>query len=153
MQMFVDGSWVASESGRTFAATSPATGEVIGQVPEGTRTDASRAVEAAHRARERMRSLGPFDRARLLHAGFQEMYERGFQAASVDRILERLAVTKAAVFHRFSTKMEFGCALVDETIASMIRAQWVDTLDAAGDPLPAIGDAFEAGVEILRSLP
>jgi succinate-semialdehyde dehydrogenase/glutarate-semialdehyde dehydrogenase len=65
--MFVDGRWVASESGRTFAATSPATGEVIAQIPEGTRGDAGRAVEAAHRARDAMRSLGPFDRAKLLH--------------------------------------------------------------------------------------
>jgi succinate-semialdehyde dehydrogenase/glutarate-semialdehyde dehydrogenase len=66
--MFVDGRWVQSESGRTFAATSPATGEVIARVPEGTRADASRAVEAAHRARAARRSLGAFERARLLHA-------------------------------------------------------------------------------------
>ena len=65
--MFVDGRWVQSEDGRTFAATSPATGEVIARIPEGTRGDASRAVEAAHRARQAMRSLGPFERARLLH--------------------------------------------------------------------------------------
>src|SRR5205807_6819395 len=65
--MFVDGRWVPSESGRTFAATSPATGEVIARVPEGTRADASRAVEAAHRARAAMRSPGAFDRARMLH--------------------------------------------------------------------------------------
>ena len=66
--MFVDGRWVPSESGRTFAATSPATGEVIARVPEGTRADASRAVEAAHRARAAMRSPGAFGRARMLHA-------------------------------------------------------------------------------------
>ena len=37
MHVFVDGRWVPSESGRTFAAISPAIGEVIARVPEGTR--------------------------------------------------------------------------------------------------------------------
>ena len=50
-KMFVDGKWVDSESGEYFEADSPATGEVIAQVPKGTRADAQRAVEAAHRAR------------------------------------------------------------------------------------------------------
>src|SRR5450759_3419444 len=54
-KMFVDGKWTESESGQLFEATSPATGEVIAQVPKGTRADAKRAVEAAHRARSAMR--------------------------------------------------------------------------------------------------
>src|SRR5262249_52961570 len=84
-------------------------------------------------------------RARLLTAGFEEVYERGFQGASVDRILERLDVTKGAFFHHFASKTAFGYALVEETIASMIRAQWVEPLATAADPLSAIADAFEAG--------
>ncbi|HVS04542.1 MAG TPA: aldehyde dehydrogenase family protein [Candidatus Dormibacteraeota bacterium] len=67
LKMFVDGRWVDSEGGETFEARSPATGEVIAHLPKGTRADASRAVEAAHRARTAMASLGAFDRARLLH--------------------------------------------------------------------------------------
>src|SRR6202171_1426729 len=66
-KMFVDGKWVESESGQLFAATSPATGEVIGQVPKGTRADAARAVEAAHKARARWRSLKGFERSRRLY--------------------------------------------------------------------------------------
>ncbi len=92
-------------------------------------------------------------RSRLLAAGFQEVYERGFQAASIDRILERLEVTKGAFFHHFPNKTEFGYALVDETIASMIRAQWVETLAVSDDPLTTIGDAFEAGVQVLEAAP
>jgi len=33
---FIAGEWVGSESGTTFAATSPSTGEVIGTLAEGT---------------------------------------------------------------------------------------------------------------------
>jgi acyl-CoA reductase-like NAD-dependent aldehyde dehydrogenase len=40
-RMFVAGTWAESESGAAFEATSPATGEVIGTVPEGTRADAT----------------------------------------------------------------------------------------------------------------
>jgi acyl-CoA reductase-like NAD-dependent aldehyde dehydrogenase len=67
LKMFVGGRWVDSESGETFEASSPGSGEVIASLPKGTRADAGRAVEAAHRAREAMAALGAFDRARLLH--------------------------------------------------------------------------------------
>jgi succinate-semialdehyde dehydrogenase/glutarate-semialdehyde dehydrogenase len=66
-KMFVDGSWIASESGMTFDAISPATGQVIAQVPKGTRADAQRAIEAAHRARPAMAGLKGFERAQRLH--------------------------------------------------------------------------------------
>ena len=66
-KMFVDGAWVDSESGRHFDAVSPATGAVIAQVPLGTRADASRAVEAAHRARPALAGLKGFERSRRLH--------------------------------------------------------------------------------------
>jgi len=63
-KMFVDGKWTGSASGELFEATSPATGEVIGQVPKGTRADAQRAVEAAHKARAAMAGLKGFERSK-----------------------------------------------------------------------------------------
>ena len=66
-KMFVDGRWVDSESGKHFDATSPATGEVIAQVPKGTRADARKAIEAAHRARKPMAALKGFERSKRLY--------------------------------------------------------------------------------------
>src|ERR1700686_959932 len=66
-KMFIDGKWTESEAGELFEATSPATGEVIAQVPKGTRADAKRAVEAAHKARSAMAGLKGFERSRRLH--------------------------------------------------------------------------------------
>src|SRR2546430_9793436 len=66
-KMFVDGRWVESESGAFFDADSPATGEVIAQVPKGTRADAQRAVEAAHKARAAMAGVKGFERSKRLH--------------------------------------------------------------------------------------
>src|SRR5260370_9244437 len=66
-KMFVDGRWTESERGQLFEATSPATGEVIAQVPKGTRADAKRAAEAAHEARSARAALKGFERSRRLH--------------------------------------------------------------------------------------
>ncbi|HUZ82919.1 MAG TPA: aldehyde dehydrogenase family protein, partial [Gaiellaceae bacterium] len=49
-ELFIDGRWAGSESGETFTADSPATGETIAEVSQGTRADAQRAIEAANRA-------------------------------------------------------------------------------------------------------
>jgi acyl-CoA reductase-like NAD-dependent aldehyde dehydrogenase len=65
-RMFIGGEWVGSESGATFEATSPATGEVIGTLPEATREDARRAVEAARTAFGAWSGMSAFDRARAM---------------------------------------------------------------------------------------
>lgn len=61
--MVIGGSWRESESGARFEATSPATGESLGTVPEGTREDAQRAIAAANAARRDWASRSAFERA------------------------------------------------------------------------------------------
>jgi len=61
--MFVGGAWVDSESGERVEATSPATGEVLGTVPSGTRDDARRAIASANAARRDWPSRSAFERA------------------------------------------------------------------------------------------
>ena len=67
-QMFVDGDWRAAGSGATFDATSPATGELIGTVPEGDRADAKRAIAAAREAADGWARLTAFERAAKMNA-------------------------------------------------------------------------------------
>ncbi len=76
LKMFIGGRWTDSESGETFEATSPSTGDVIARVPKGTRADAGRAVEVAHQARSAMAELGAFERAALLHRIAEAMEQR-----------------------------------------------------------------------------
>ena len=61
--MFVGGAWVDSESGERVEATSPATGEVLGTVPSGTRDDAQRAIASANAARRDWASRSAWERA------------------------------------------------------------------------------------------
>jgi succinate-semialdehyde dehydrogenase/glutarate-semialdehyde dehydrogenase len=63
VRMWIGGAWVDAEGDATFEAVSPSTGEVIGTVPEGTRADARRAIEAANRAAPAWAALSAFDRA------------------------------------------------------------------------------------------
>jgi 1-pyrroline dehydrogenase len=51
-QMFIGGEWVNSTSGETRSITSPATGEVLAEVQEGSAEDVDRAVAAARTAFE-----------------------------------------------------------------------------------------------------
>src|SRR6266403_535552 len=50
--LLIGGKWVDSVSGKTFATTNPATGEVICQVAEGDKADIDLAVKAARKAFE-----------------------------------------------------------------------------------------------------
>ena len=49
-QLFINGQWIPSQSGKTFDTINPANEEVIAQVAEGDAVDVECAVEAARRA-------------------------------------------------------------------------------------------------------
>ncbi len=74
-------------------------------------------------------------RALLLKAAFREIYEHGYQAASLDSILAKTRVTKGALYHHFRNKRALGYAVVEELIRRHIHQVWVDPLLQAGDPL------------------
>lgn len=65
--MFVGGAWVPARSHATTVATSPATGETLGRVPEGDRDDARAAITAARAAAYGWGRLTAFERAALMH--------------------------------------------------------------------------------------
>ena len=62
-QMYIAGAWTGSESGATFAATSPSSGANLGTVPEGTRKDVQRALDAANAAWPAWAARTPCERA------------------------------------------------------------------------------------------
>jgi succinate-semialdehyde dehydrogenase/glutarate-semialdehyde dehydrogenase len=81
--MFVGGTWGAAESGETFTAESPATGEQIGEVPQGGRADAHRAIAAANDAADGWARLTAFERAALMHRVGDEIEKRRDELAHV----------------------------------------------------------------------
>src|SRR5437660_137870 len=74
--MFVAGEWATADSGETFDAESPATGEKIGTVQQGGREDAQRAIAAANRAAESWAGASAFERAAAMHRVADEVGRR-----------------------------------------------------------------------------
>ena len=74
--MLVDGDWIQAASGETAETTSPATGETIGEIPQGDRSDAQRAIDAANRAFEPWSRMTAFERAAKMHAVGDEIERR-----------------------------------------------------------------------------
>jgi AcrR family transcriptional regulator len=78
-------------------------------------------------------------RERLLRAAFEEMYRRGFQAASLETILKQAGVTKGALYHHFPDKAALGQAVVDDLVTDLLLERWLGVLERqAGDPLTAL---------------
>jgi 1-pyrroline dehydrogenase len=65
-QNFVGGEWVDAVEGDTTEIINPATGEAIGDVPQGSAADVDRAVEAAKKAWPEWREATPGERAEVL---------------------------------------------------------------------------------------
>ncbi len=77
-------------------------------------------------------------RAKILMAAFDEIYHRGFQAASLNNILKKTDITKGALYHHFKNKMELGYAVVDEVIYITLHANWIAPLQNTDDPVTTI---------------
>ena len=74
-------------------------------------------------------------RRKILMAAFDEIYHRGFQAASLNNILKKTDTTKGALYHHFKNKMELGYAVVDEVIYETIKVNWIEPLNQTDDPI------------------
>jgi len=70
---YIDGAWVGADSGKTIAVTDPATGAVLGTVPNMGVAETKRAIEAAQRALPEWRARTAKDRAKILRKWFDLM--------------------------------------------------------------------------------
>src|ERR1700722_9398951 len=65
---FINGKWVVPSKGKWFDTKNPATGETLGKVSLGTKTDVDNAVKAARKAQKSWQALDGFERAKYLYA-------------------------------------------------------------------------------------
>ncbi|MDQ7727673.1 NAD-dependent succinate-semialdehyde dehydrogenase [Halomonas sp. SpR8] len=63
---YIDGSWVAADSGEQITVSNPATGEAIGDIPRLGKAETERAIDAADAALPAWRALTAQERADLL---------------------------------------------------------------------------------------
>src|ERR671928_344161 len=84
-QLFIDGQWVDSESGKTFKTPNPATGETLAEVAEADKADIDKAVAAARKAFEgKWGKMSARDRGRLLYKLSQLIEERSQELAQLE---------------------------------------------------------------------
>ena len=81
--MYINGEWSSAASGKTFVSTNPATGAVLGDVADGGRADARRAIDAAAAALPAWRARTPYERAEVLVAAHRIMLERRDELATL----------------------------------------------------------------------
>jgi TetR/AcrR family transcriptional repressor of nem operon len=86
-------------------------------------------------------------RAAILEAGFNEIYEHGFQATSIDEIVAKANLTKGAFFSHFHSKNELGYALVDEVVKEITLDRWVRPIAAYKNPVQGIISRFRKIIE------
>src|SRR5918992_2625596 len=84
-QLFIDGQWVDSESGKTFTTPNPATGQTLAEVAEADKADIDKAVAAARRAYEgKWSKMSARDRGRLMYKLAQLIEERSTELAALE---------------------------------------------------------------------
>ena len=65
-QAYINGAWADADGGKTIEVNNPATGEILGTVPNLGGDETKRAIEAAHQAWDGWRSMLASDRAKIL---------------------------------------------------------------------------------------
>ncbi len=94
-------------------------------------------------------------RHQLLESAMHEIYQHGFQGASLSHILDNTGLTKGALYHHFPNKLALGYAVVDELLAMYLQTLWLEPLANTSDPIHTIEKALantwtEHGHDLLR---
>lgn len=81
--MFINGDWCDAASGKRFAVTNPANGDILAEVADGGQPDAARAIEAAHNAFAGWSGMTAYDRSRILYRAWELMSARKADIARI----------------------------------------------------------------------
>jgi TetR/AcrR family transcriptional regulator, transcriptional repressor for nem operon len=84
----------------------------------------------------------------ILDAGRQLMLRRGYTATSVDEVCAQAGVTKGSFFHHFSSKEEFGKALLDHYWTTMQEQLASAPFSTVTDPLARLNGYLDLFVHI-----
>ncbi|KAF2109201.1 Aldehyde/histidinol dehydrogenase [Lophiotrema nucula] len=82
-QSYVNGQWIDAKSGKTFEVTDPATGEVIGTMPEFDKSDTEAAIAAAADAFPSFRTTTGRERSKMLRKWYDLMIENAEDLAKL----------------------------------------------------------------------
>jgi len=82
-QLFINGEWQDSQSGKTLAVFNPATGKEIGRVAHANTPDLDRALTAAHKGFETWRDMTAIERNKVMRKAAALMRERAAEIGAI----------------------------------------------------------------------
>lgn len=88
-------------------------------------------------------------RSQILQAAFKEIYVYGFQAASLNRILNNVSSTKGALYHHFSSKKKLGISVINEIIGVRMYDFFMAPLEETDNPIPILCEIFQKKIDTL----
>ncbi|MBA4757443.1 NADP-dependent succinate-semialdehyde dehydrogenase [Sphingosinicella sp.] len=104
---YIDGEWVKADSGETINVTNPATGEVLGTVPNCGAAETRRAVEAANRAWPAWRAKTAKERAVILRRWYELIM------ANQDELARLLTLEQGKSLAEARGEIAYGAAFIE----------------------------------------
>ena len=80
----------------------------------------------------------------ILNCAFDLIYKQGYQATSIDRIIETTDVTKGAFFYHFKNKEEMGLAVIREVVFPRLKDGLIQPMLDHPEPLEGIYQSVKA---------
>jgi AcrR family transcriptional regulator len=77
-------------------------------------------------------------RMHILEKSFGLIYQNGYQATSIDKIIKTTKVSKGAFYYHFKDKEKMGLAMIKEVIAPRLDRLLISPIKNANDPLDRI---------------
>jgi acyl-CoA reductase-like NAD-dependent aldehyde dehydrogenase len=112
MKMQINGKAVEAHGGKCFNIKNPATGELLDQVPLGSRDDAEKAIEAASAAAGDWAAFAPLERSRILYKAAIAIRQRKVELASLLTREQGKPLTEAkSEIEGFVNVLEYYCGL------------------------------------------
>ena len=82
-------------------------------------------------------------RQNILDIAAEEIHQSGFTATSLSVILKRCEISKGALYHHFSNKMELGYAVFEEIYTPMFLSMWKPAVEV-DDPIDGLCQFFSS---------
>ncbi|MBK6747002.1 NAD-dependent succinate-semialdehyde dehydrogenase [Ottowia sp.] len=120
---FVNGQWISSDSGDTVAVTNPATGDIVGTIPQMGAAEARRAIEAADAALPGWRATLAKQRGRLLRRWFDLIIE------NQDDLAKLMTAEQGKPLSEARSEVVSGAAFI-EWFAEEARRAYGETIPA-----------------------
>jgi succinate-semialdehyde dehydrogenase/glutarate-semialdehyde dehydrogenase len=106
-QGYIDGAWVDADSGATFAVDNPATGEIIGKVPDMGAAETQRAIAAAAAALPAWSKMSAKARSAILRKWFDLIL------LNADDLAQLMVLEQGKPFAEAKGEVSYGASFVE----------------------------------------